>query len=251
MTDIGTTSAKAFTSPQFNKGLETIVLNRIKAKSPQIINQLKSYVYGRVRYEIMNHPVIKSLNGEYAGREDGSDLPAEYGLTDIAARAGVDLIEEKVANRNNIKASAATGSSRGGSPFINITVDWLPKDYIKDIIFDPRGFYVSEKSGETIPWAYWMLSEFGEPVTSEDYGILYTDNTNGNSRSTRAFMVDKLVAFTKRNGFPYEAPTILVSYNGKNWIENTIGSNEFTEEIRKELKDIIRKNISSISRINT
>jgi hypothetical protein len=249
MSQIGTTTARAFTSPNFNKGLLTIAQNRLRSKSPQITRELRHYLFSRIRYEITNHPVIKSLAGAYAGSEDGTDLPAEYGLDPNAADEGIALIEEKTTDPNNIKIQTGFGGTRTNSALINISAEWLPKNYIQDIIFDSRGYYVSEKSGQTIPWAYWMLSEFGEPVTSEDFGILYTDKVYDTSRSGRAFMVDKVIAMTKRNGFPYEAPAILVSYNGKNWIENAIGSVEFENEIKNELKSIIRKNIASISRI--
>lgn len=245
MTKFASTSVKAFTSPQFNKGLLKIIQNKIDRKSPQIINELRRYLYSRIRYEIMNHPVIKSLNDEYAGNRDGSDLPAEYGLTRSKAQDGISLFEDKIVDPSNYDIKQGIGKTRNDSAFINISVEWLKKDYINELIYDSRAFYVSDKSGATIPWVYWMLSAYGEPVTSDDFGIIYPKSAES-SRSGRAIMTEAIRGFTQRNGFPYEAPSILVSYNGKNWIEDTIGSKEFQQEIVSNLREIIKTNITGI-----
>jgi hypothetical protein len=189
---------------------------------------------------IEQSPVFKGIAGKFSNFGDGSDLQAEFGLTDQMRDNAIARMTQVL--KETIRVDFAVEKTFK-SYKIFILVQGLDPDEYKEILENGSEFRYTNIQRRTgirtlIPWMKWALNpkDFNDALF-DGYGITYVGTFN-RSRSKRAAMVKEGSKRLSRN-FPYELPSILES-SGK--------SDNFIEEIRnsKELKKLLGEAMQKI-----
>lgn len=186
------------------------------------VSGVKSDIRKIVQKAILESDTAQSLRSGQLRVDFGLTRPqAEQAITRIASLlvANLDISVPKAVKRGNISQQM----------IIRINPNALD-----EILNDGRMSYISEPSGELIPWLQWLLTQ-GSRVIINDYEVVSTVSYNKRSRSGGGFMLD-----TKGGGFrvdPRHAGT-----PSDNFITRAIQSKRreiievFQRHIRRNLK---------------
>lgn len=232
-----------------------VIAQRIR-DAENIIKDRVLLIIGRALNE---NRVVKALRGENAGQEDGSDLQAEFGLTDENKDIIVDILKEHVMDPDNITISSVRTSKTDRAIRINATIKYWDTQINLDVAADPRGVYESDSANfrqalaraedeedvepYSVPWLEWSLFEGDTPVLSSDHGITYDVDSNPKrklaSRSGRAIMTREDADYSG----PYIVPDFVkpVTPGAKTWLDEAMI--QIRKDIELSIENIIRRQI--------
>lgn len=240
-------------SVSFDKTLESEIRKEaekiIRQKIRSIATQAKELIGEALVELIKQHPVYKALNGGNAGRKDGSDLQAEFGLSnemvDSALSELISILEDSVVIKTDRENNNAIVD-------IEVSAEIDEKDYEQEILNNDAFHYTStpaKGADSKATEVYWMafllyassslIEDFINGV--EDYGITFAGDMS-KSRSGRAKMVTDGDVEENRS-FPYIIPKRFVTTDGKNFIEEVTRSRKFRAKVNGILEDIINNYI--------
>lgn len=219
---------KATSTTKFQKHLteriKAIVLPRIEKAIPAITESAKFVV----ETFVTGDPVYRGLSGDFSGSEDGTDLQAEFGITDgktqmeaflkmlletvhvsvspkitTSGKNGIGTITVKALNEREFKNRAISEFQYPSEPTENKQAKFarkLDKQKIKGRAKTKQLSEFKQRNTHNIRWMNWVLNaDRGTREMEKDlpdirnYGIAYdlTDKQKGFSRTGRALMFQK------------------------------------------------------------
>jgi hypothetical protein len=220
------------------------------------VNRIKTTIIEKVRrliyQSISESDVIKALLGANYGEEDGSDLPAEFGLTTQDAQEGVNAILSYLIDPSNIRmrdlsdrVSTSFISGTGKTTTIPINIQYLPGNYKQALSDLPEGSHPSrvDGSGYSIEWIAWMLNN--PKMIAVPARIIYLadgSKLRDVSRSTRAIMITKNLQPGPMNedtaspeGYmaSWMMPSLVLPVKKSNWIADILLDERFKAMVAK------------------
>jgi hypothetical protein len=231
------------------------VSNRLSKLTPR----MEASVRELVKKAIQEHPVYKGLNGTFASFGDGSDLQAEFGLTDRMADAATKRLLEILEGTVFVETGLEKTSRTFRISFQAFALD--PKDYEEPLRNGKEFSYENKKPpdgprgkiGWKISWMDWLLDATSRIV--DGYGITYVGYSGEgglsareltSSRSQRALMTAN--PKISRN-FPWELPLVAIpTGDAKNFIDEIRKNRFFRKIIGDEMNIIIRRELASVLR---
>jgi len=249
--------------------IESKLQKRISKLEPKV----NVFIRNRIRNALRKNRVYKAfVNPPYGVR--GSDLVAEFGLTDSEASELIqiemmDILLFRATNIEHSETSKEASGKQSAGVTVRLKGRYLdPDKYYKDLTKAPF-FYYSRKQrsaarkrkgfrGSTykIEWMKWLLEAYrGNAViysslnNIKSYGITY-DLEHGMarfSRSGRALMLRKTPTNKKRlesRYFPYTMPEIARPRAGaKNFIDEVARDKDFVSNLNDGIKNIFDRTL--------
>jgi len=227
---------------------------QVKTVNAKTINQKVSRALDKkareIRYDLLaevsllfdhyleNSAVVKALRGANKGDVGGSDLQAEFGLTDVAANVGVENMKYILSESLNVNIQKNILKTGAG---IKVVVSGLGPSVFSQLRNMPEGKYTSDPSGSLIAWMQWLVD--AETVTIDGYGIEFGNFNTIYQRTGRARMrpLHKESDLTGR--FPWILPKYARGNRGRNFIEDIINDPKFIETLKKQLKQAFLKKV--------
>ena len=205
---------------------------------------LSKLIIPEIIKSVRESKVFRGIMGDFAGKESGLDLQAEFGLTNAdsssfeselmsSLQTGSSIIIERATTFQNTKN--ATKSRLKINPY-NPTYD----DKIKSFSSGSHKSRVDD-TGETINWLEWTLDNSHD--VDSDYRITYRVGSFSElfSRSKRAIMI---------KGSGYDLPIQLKPTVGRNWIEEAIikKNPQIVRAIDATLRKTLKQNLTKALR---
>lgn len=184
-----------------------------------------------VKTALEQNSVFQSIAGANEGKQDGSNLPAEFGLAHTTAIQAAKLIQKRIGESVLINAD-----NKGRKTIIVFEVK-LENDYKKK--FDDFPFTYESENGYEIDWMAFLLEAANRAIGGfiedvQNYGIKYGDFKASNSGGA---IMTKNANFADR--FPYSINKKFVAFTGDNFIEEALSSEEFQQQIANILENFI------------
>ena len=247
--------------------------SKLKSRVEKLEPQINTFVRNKIRDSLRKNRVYKAfVSPPYGVR--GSDLIAEFGLTDSEASEliQIEMMDILLFRATNIEHSE-TFKQASGQQSAGLTVRLKgryldPDKYYKDLTKSPF-FYYSRKqrssarksrgfagSSYKIEWMKWLLEAYrgNAAIYSslnniKSYGITY-DLQRGMarfSRSGRALMLRKTATNKQRlesRYFPYTMPEIARPRAGaRNFIDEVARDKEFVSTLNAGIKNIFDRTL--------
>lgn len=200
-----------------------------------IRNDIKKFVTPTLVNAMMSDPVFLAITEGNPGREDSTDLAAEFGLNRSDQNAfRRELLEnlkrgESIEIVDNGKVSQTKASTRA-----SVRIIYYNEEFTAKMKTFSSGYHPSRKEGGVlIPWLIWSLDLVDD--IPDGYQIEYdlTASERARSRSGRALMVDE-------NG-SYDIPDMVKVSGSENWVSAALKRAE--PQITKALEATIRKRL--------